>query len=153
MRQDRDAVLSGFGLPRRQGQTDGEIPRLKLIRRQITFDLVRKRVLRAAGLRARLAAPSARPSWMLPNCPPQIACLQEARALPTFHWLLWNVEQVPLIGSGRVAQFLNTLFGCNSRLSIEEVRIWLLYLVIVGYYFFVGRKPTPSTTRQATAAG
>lgn len=47
MQQDRDAVLAGFSLPWSQGQTEGQIPRLKLIRRQITFDLVRKRVLRA----------------------------------------------------------------------------------------------------------
>lgn len=97
--------------------------------------------------------PSTRPSWMLPNCPPQIACLQEAGVLPTFLWPLWNVEQVPLIGSGRMAQFLNTLFGWNPRASIEEVGIWLLYLVFVGYFCFVGRKPTTSTTRRATTAG
>lgn len=82
-----------------------------------------------------------------------IAWLQEAGVLPTFLWPLWNVEEVPLIGYGRVAQFLNTLFGWNPRPSIEEVGIWLLYLVFVGYFYFVGRKPTTSTRRRATAAG
>lgn len=82
-----------------------------------------------------------------------IAWLQEAGVLPTFLWPVWNVTDVPLIGSGRVAQFLNTLFGWNPRPSIEEVGIWLIYLVIVGYFYFVGRKPKTPTTRRAPAAG
>ncbi len=52
LQQDRAAVLAGLSLPWSQGQTEGQILRLKLIRRQRSgrgrFDLVRKRVLRAA---------------------------------------------------------------------------------------------------------
>jgi high-affinity iron transporter len=83
-----------------------------------------------------------------------IAWLQEAGVLPTFLWPVWNVEEVPLIGSGRVAQFLNGLLGWNPRPSIEEVGIWLLYLVVVGYFFFIiGRKPTAPTARPTATAG
>jgi high-affinity iron transporter len=82
-----------------------------------------------------------------------IAWLQEAGALPTFLWPVWNVEDVPLIGSGRVAQFLNGLFGWNPRPSIEEVGIWLLYLVLVGYFYFIARKPTAPPARRTAAAG
>ncbi len=50
--QDLQAVVAGLRLPWSQGQTEGQILRLKLIRRQMhgrgTFDLVRKRVLHAA---------------------------------------------------------------------------------------------------------
>ena len=50
--QDLDAVIAGVELPWSQGQTEGQVTRLKLIRRQMygrgDFDLLRKRVLRAA---------------------------------------------------------------------------------------------------------
>ena len=50
--QDLPAVVAGLTLPWSQGQTEGQILRLKLIRRQMygpgNFDLVRKRVLHAA---------------------------------------------------------------------------------------------------------
>ncbi len=50
--QDLPAVVAGPTLPWSQGQTEGQILRLKLIRRQMygrgNFDLVRKRVLHAA---------------------------------------------------------------------------------------------------------
>ena len=50
--QDLDAVIAGVELPWSQGQTEGQVTRLKFIRRQMygrgDFDLLRKRVLRAA---------------------------------------------------------------------------------------------------------
>jgi transposase len=50
--QDLAAVRAGLKLPWSQGQTEGQITKLKLIRRQMygrgKFDLLRKRVLRAA---------------------------------------------------------------------------------------------------------
>ena len=52
LRQDLSAVSAGMSLPWSQGQTEGQVTRLKLIRRQMygrgNFDLLRKRVLRAA---------------------------------------------------------------------------------------------------------
>lgn len=49
--QDLDAVPEGLKLPWSQGQTEGQVTKLKLIRRQMygrgNFDLVRKRVLMA----------------------------------------------------------------------------------------------------------
>jgi transposase len=52
LRQDLDAVLAGLTLSWSQGQTEGQVTKLKLIRRQMygrgNFDLVRKRVLGAA---------------------------------------------------------------------------------------------------------
>ncbi len=50
--QDKAAVVAGLTLPWSQGQTEGQITRLKLIKRQgygrARFDLLRKRVLHAA---------------------------------------------------------------------------------------------------------
>ncbi len=50
--QDLTAVVAGLTLPWSQGQTEGQILRLKLIRRQMygrgNFDLLRKRVLQVA---------------------------------------------------------------------------------------------------------
>ena len=50
--QDLSAVIAGVDLPWSQGQTEGQVTKLKLIRRQMYgrggFDLLRKRVLRAA---------------------------------------------------------------------------------------------------------
>jgi len=50
--QDKAAVQAGLALPWSQGQTEGQIARLKLIKRQgygrATFDLLRQRVLHAA---------------------------------------------------------------------------------------------------------
>ena len=50
--QDLVAVVAGLTLPWSQGQTEGQILRLKLIRRQMSgrgnFDLLRKRVLHVA---------------------------------------------------------------------------------------------------------
>lgn len=52
LRQDWAAVLAGLTLSWSQGQTEGQVTKLKLIRRQMygrgNFDLVRKRVLGAA---------------------------------------------------------------------------------------------------------
>ena len=52
LRQDLPAVRAGLTLPWSQGQTEGQILKLKLLRRQMygrgNFALVRKRVLRAA---------------------------------------------------------------------------------------------------------
>jgi transposase len=52
LRQDLAAVQAGLTLAWSQGQTEGQILKLKLLRRQMygrgTFDLVRKRALRAA---------------------------------------------------------------------------------------------------------
>ncbi len=49
--QDLSAVIAGVELPWSQGQTEGQVTRLKFIRRQMygrgEFDLLRKRVLRA----------------------------------------------------------------------------------------------------------
>jgi transposase len=45
LRQDLDAVLAGLSLPWSQGQTEGQVTKLKLLRRQMydrgNFDLVR----------------------------------------------------------------------------------------------------------------
>ena len=50
--QDLSAVIAGVELPWSQGQPEGQVTRLKFIRRQMygrgNFDLLRKRVLRAA---------------------------------------------------------------------------------------------------------
>lgn len=50
--QDKAAVQAGLTLPWSQGQTEGQITRLKLIKRQgygrAQFDLLRQRVLHAA---------------------------------------------------------------------------------------------------------
>jgi transposase len=52
LHQDLDAVIAGLTLPWSQGQTEGQVTKLKLLRRQMygrgNFDLVRKRLLRAA---------------------------------------------------------------------------------------------------------
>ena len=52
LRQDLDAVLAGLTLPWSQGQTEGQVTKLKLLRRQMygrgNFDLARKRLLGAA---------------------------------------------------------------------------------------------------------
>jgi transposase len=51
LRQDLDAVLAGLTLPWSQGQTEGQVTKLKLLRKQMygrgNFDLVRKRLLGA----------------------------------------------------------------------------------------------------------
>jgi transposase len=51
LHQDLAAVRAGLTLPWSQGQTEGQILKLKLLRRQLygrgNFDLVRKRALRA----------------------------------------------------------------------------------------------------------
>jgi transposase len=50
--QDKDAVLAGLTLPWSQGQIEGQVTRLKLIKRQMygraKLDLLRQRVLRTA---------------------------------------------------------------------------------------------------------
>ena len=53
LRRDYDAVRAGLSLPWSNGQVEGQIHRLKLIKRQMygraNFDLLRKRVLYAPG--------------------------------------------------------------------------------------------------------
>jgi transposase len=52
LRADRDAVQAGLTLRHSNGQTEGHVNRLKLVKRQgdgrAKVDLIRKRVLRAA---------------------------------------------------------------------------------------------------------
>jgi len=49
LRQDRDAVVAGLMLPWSQGQAEGQVNRLKSIKRarygRANFDLLRQRVL------------------------------------------------------------------------------------------------------------
>ena len=53
LKQDYDAVKAALSLPWSNGQVEGQIHRLKLIKRQMYgrahFDLLRKRVLYASG--------------------------------------------------------------------------------------------------------
>lgn len=53
LRQDLDAVLAGLHLPWSQAQTEGQITKLKLLKRQMygrgSFDLLRQRVLYASA--------------------------------------------------------------------------------------------------------
>ena len=53
LKRDYDAVKAGLSLPWSNGQVEGQIHRLKLIKRQMygraNFDLLRKRVLYASG--------------------------------------------------------------------------------------------------------
>jgi transposase len=52
LRRDKAAVRAGLTLPHSNGQTEGQVNRLKLIKRQMygraNFDLLRTRVLRVA---------------------------------------------------------------------------------------------------------
>jgi transposase len=52
LRRDEPAVRAGLTLPYSNGQTEGQVTRLKLVKRQMygraNFDLLRKRVLRVA---------------------------------------------------------------------------------------------------------
>ena len=54
LRQDLDAVLSGLRLPWSQGQTEGQITKLKLLKRSMygrgSFDLLKQRVLYASAV-------------------------------------------------------------------------------------------------------
>jgi len=49
LQQDLDAVLAGFQLPWSQGQTEGQINKLKLLKRNMygraNFDLLKQRML------------------------------------------------------------------------------------------------------------
>ena len=53
LRQDADAVLAGLTLPYSQGQTEGQVNKLKFIKRSMygrtTFGLLRQRVRYAAA--------------------------------------------------------------------------------------------------------
>jgi len=52
LRQDRAAVLAALTLPHSRGQTEGQVNKLKLVKRAMygrgKFDLLRQRVLHAA---------------------------------------------------------------------------------------------------------
>jgi high-affinity iron transporter len=82
-----------------------------------------------------------------------VAWLQASGVLPTFYWPVWNVVDNPVVGHGEFAALMAGLFGWNSRPSIEEVGVWVLYLVLFGYLFYVaGRsKQTSPAEPQATA--
>lgn len=95
LRQDQEAVSKGLMLEWSQGQVEGQVTKLKLIRRQMygrgNFDLVRKRVLHKA---ARLpgAVPSATPIPVPPQSTREAAPAHDAesahRAGPTSHTAL-----------------------------------------------------------------
>lgn len=84
-----------------------------------------------------------------------IAWLQEAGVVPTFFWPVWNATGVPLLGHGQVAQLLGGLFGWNPRPSIEELAVWVVYLVVFGYLYFVAGRPKsqPHPAKGGAAAG
>ncbi|MBB4911586.1 transposase [Actinophytocola algeriensis] len=52
LRRDYDAVLNGLTLPHNSGAVEGNVNRIKMIKRQMygraNFDLLRKRILHAA---------------------------------------------------------------------------------------------------------
>jgi high-affinity iron transporter len=70
-----------------------------------------------------------------------IAWLQEAGALPTVWWPVWDLHLNPIVGYGTVAQFLSGLTGWNPRPSIEEVTAWAVYLLVTGWLFYGGTLP------------
>jgi high-affinity iron transporter len=82
-----------------------------------------------------------------------IVWLQTSGLVPTFFWPVWDASGQPLLGHGTVAQFLGSLFGWDPTPSIEELAVWLAYLVIFAYlYFLRGRKPGQHRTAQASPA-
>jgi high-affinity iron transporter len=70
-----------------------------------------------------------------------IAWLQEAGALPTVWWPVWDLHLHPIVGYGTVAQLLSGLTGWNPRPSIEEVTAWAVYLLVTGWLFYGGTLP------------
>jgi transposase len=71
LRADRDAVQAGLTLRHSNGQTEGQVTKLKLVKRQgygrAKVDLLRKRVLRAAR-RQGLPKPHGRPYPLITGC-------------------------------------------------------------------------------------
>lgn len=80
-----------------------------------------------------------------------ISWLQEAGVLLTLWWPVWDLHLNPIVGYGTLAQFLSGLMGWNPRPSIEELVAWCSYLLVCGWFFYVGVPPFGRAARLATS--
>lgn len=68
----------------------------------------------------------------------------EYDALNSFNWAVYNVTSVRwLTTETEVGRFLGALLGWDPRPSIEQVVVWLGYLVPVTYFFLRKDRPLP----------
>jgi high-affinity iron transporter len=68
--------------------------------------------------------------------------LQEVGAIDTVLSPVWNLEGNAVVGHGHVADFLKGLLGWSPDPSIEQVAVWVLYLITASWFFyFDGRVP------------
>lgn len=66
-----------------------------------------------------------------------LAELQVLGAIPTFWYPVFDASSVPFLGSdGFVGGLLRGLLGWDPAPSIEEIGIWVAYIVVVGTFYF-----------------
>ena len=67
----------------------------------------------------------------------------ETNALNSFNWAVYNLTNISwLTIDTQVGRFLAGLFGWDPRPSLEQVVIWLAYIVPVTYLFLRPDRPS-----------
>lgn len=62
---------------------------------------------------------------------------QEAGILNIYLTQAWNLNSIPLIGSGQTAVILKSLVGWRPDPSIGQAFVWTTYLLIITWLFYV----------------
>jgi high-affinity iron transporter len=82
-----------------------------------------------------------------------LAEFQVVGALPTFWYPVFDATSVAVLNTGNViGQLLRGLFGWDPAPSIEEIGIWLAYVVVIGTLYFRGLAPRRALARPGRPA-
>jgi high-affinity iron transporter len=73
--------------------------------------------------------------------------LQTLGVFESAYWPVWNLNENPVLGTGQFAAFMRGLFGWSSQPSIEQLIVYVTYVVVAGWFFYFGSIP-PSWTRR-----
>lgn len=73
--------------------------------------------------------------------------LQVLGAFNSAHYPLWDLESNAVIGHGQFAAFMKGIFGWSSRPSIEQVAVWIAYVMTAGWLFYYGQLPRSASLR------
>jgi high-affinity iron transporter len=87
--------------------------------------------------------------------------LQAVGVFDSYYFPVWDLTGNSVLGQGQFYAFMHGLFGWSARPSIEQVIVYVAYVVTAGWFFYHGRLPVAlgrtaerwlATASDATAA-
>jgi high-affinity iron transporter len=73
--------------------------------------------------------------------------LQALGVFESARWPVWDLTGNPLLDRGQFASFMRGLFGWSSQPSIEQLIVWVSYVLTASWFFYFGRLPASVSLR------